>query len=379
MKLSQRTIISSLIVIVFLVIVYWFSLNFQIVWEKTYVGYQGEAAYNSLLAAQRLLERLDLSTETVYFLPDIEHRLKATDTVVLLPNDTTFNPLQSKQLLAWIQKGGHLILEGSVLWDDPRDNLLLAPFQVQSKSNEDIKKSSTALKFKWQKQSLQIAFDRSRRLDTKSKPLKFVKSQQGYHLLHYRYGQGLVSVLSDLDFIANAQIGQYDHAQFFWQLIQFKTPPHFVWLIDMRGLDTPSLWSLLWQHAWTLLISAAVLLMIWLWSISRRFGSVLPPPPRTRRRLLEHIEASGRFLWQQQQTDVLLKETRQVVLKRLAQIHPDWLQLPRDELVTQLAQLCHLPPEEVHTALYRYNIRNEAYFTRAMQILVAVKSAMDTQ
>ena len=32
---------------------YWFYQNFALVDEKTHVGYQGEARYNSLLAAQR--------------------------------------------------------------------------------------------------------------------------------------------------------------------------------------------------------------------------------------------------------------------------------------------------------------------------------------
>jgi len=378
MKLSQRTVASGLIIILCLLITYWFSSNFRIVWEREYVGYQGEAAYNSLLAAQRLLERLDLATETVYFLPNFEHKLRTVDTIILLPNDTTFNPLQSEHLLTWVRGGGHLILESNQLWDDSADNGLLTPFTVERKTSQIAEKwTTTPLKFKWRGQILQVIFNLEYQFSTKRKPLKFVKSAYGHHLLHYRHGDGLITLLSDLDFIANAQIGKYDHAQFFWQLIQLKKSTRFVWLADIRGHSTSSLWRLLWEYAWTLLISIAVLSMIWLWNSSRRFGSLLPAPPRTRRRLLEHIEASGRFLWQQQQIDILLQETRQVILKRLAQIHPNWLQLSRDELVAHLAQLCRFSAEEVHTALYRPDIRNEAYFTRAIQVLIAIQSAIN--
>lgn len=378
MKLSQRTIASGLIIILFILITYWFSSNFRIVWEREYVGYQGEAAYNSLLAAQRLLGRFNLATETVYFLPNFEHKLRSTDTIVLLPNNTTFNPLQSELLLAWVRGGGHLILQSNPLWDDLADNGLLIPFTVRRKTSQTTKKwTTTPLKFKWRGQILQVIFNPKYQLSTKRKPLKFIKSAYGHHLLHYRHGDGLVTILSDMNFMTNTQIGKYDHAQFFWQLIQLKKSTHFVWLADIRRHSTSSLWRLLWEYAWTLLISVAVLLMIWLWNSSRRFGSLLPATPRTRRRLLEHIEASGRFLWQQQQTDVLLQETRQVILKRLAQIHPNWLQLSREELVVHLAQLCHFSAEEVHTALYRPDIRNEAYFTRAIQVLTSIQSAIN--
>lgn len=374
MKLSRRALVSGLVVILLLLVAYWFVVNFRIVWEKKYVGYQGEAAYNSLLAAQRLLERLGQTTETVYFLPNFEHKLSTADTIVLLPNNTTFNPLQSKQLLEWIYQGGHLILENGRFWDDAIDNLLLKPFKVQGKTDKTIKKPTKPLKFKWQGQTFQVNFDVTYRLNTENKPLTFVKSQQGHHLLHYRYGHGLISILSDMNFITNAQIGDYDHARFFWQLIQLRESTNFIWLADIRGNSTSSLWRLLWEKAWTLIVSIAMLLIVWLWNSSRRFGSLLPPPPRPRRRLLEHIEASGRFLWQQQQTNILLQETRQVILKRLTQTHPDWLQLSQHERVEQLAQWCHFSAQEIHIALYDNDVKNEVHFTRAIQVLIAINN-----
>lgn len=364
MKQQRRILIASLSLIVFGLVTYWLSSHYRIVWEEEYIGFQGEASYNRLLAAQRLLERLDLSADTVYFLLE-EDELYSADTIVLRLKKAKLNPLQSAQIMKWVEYyGGHLIVEAV------EDNEWL-DLGIKRTSQKEEKETA----FKWQGQTLEIDFTGYYYLETTVEPIESIAGQSGYYLLHYDYGEGLVTVLSDLDFINNRYIGDNDHAQFFWQLLQLNPATlNTIWLIDLHGSNASSLWPLLWQHAWTLIISIAVLLVIWLWHISRRFGPLLPVPAQSRRRLLEHIEASGRFLWQQQQTEALLHETRQAVFQSLQQVYPNWLQLPRHELVAHLAELSQFSPAEVQMALYHNPIKNTAYFTRAIQVLNAIKT-----
>jgi hypothetical protein len=51
------------------------------------------------------------------------------------------------------------------------------------------------------------------------------------------------------------------------------------------------------RDAWPVLAAAALLLVLWLARIIPRFGPLVPDAPPVRRSLLEHVVASGRFLW----------------------------------------------------------------------------------
>lgn len=373
--LQRRILLPTFSVILILAGVYWFYTHYEIVYEDVYVGYQGKARYDPLLAARRLLEHFKWPVRTLFFLPDFENTLGPADTLVLRLNDTPLNSIKSQQLLNWVHSGGHLLLEVNYSNDRSKENNVLKKFTVQKQKNNSRKPSrKLPVKFTWNQRSWQVDFGRSYFLETKIEPFYALKGQQGYYFLHYRYGQGHIGVLNDLNFIMNPTIGAYDHAQFLLDLIQFREPKNLtttVWLINSRSDSQLSLWNLIRQYAWSAVISAALLLGVWLWHLSPRFGSVLPAPARARRSLLEHIEASGRFLWQQRQVEALLAETRQDVLKRLTQIYPNRLD---SEWAEPLVKQGHFSLEDVRMALHDNAIRDEAQLTRAVQILLALKT-----
>ena len=70
------------------------------------------------------------------------------------------------------------------------------------------------------------------------------------------------------------------------------------------------LWLWLWIHAGPLVIVLTLLLIAWLFGAVRRFGPMQPVPPPARRRVLEHIEAAGHFLWKQNQRHRLVEGVR---------------------------------------------------------------------
>ena len=119
-------------------------------------------------------------------------------------------------------------------------------------------------------------------------------------LLEIKRGSGLITLAANLDFIENAAIDDYGHAEFFWHLLHGLHPqPQNVWLIHQD--DLPPLWKLLWERAWSLLLTLALGIPLGILALSPRFGPLQAAPTPERRRILEHIHASGRFMWKRHQ------------------------------------------------------------------------------
>ncbi len=373
---------------------YWLYTHFERYSEIVEIGFQGEARDNPLLAAERLLERMGTAAETIPSFPNIEEDLSFQDTLILAQYGHILNEEQTQQLFSWIDGGGHLIMSSHSTADilgkitktvpDP----LLSDLEVSRHQNglDDSDRAKVPpTEFWWAQYRLQVAFNPEYYIEANTyEPAREISDKYGTHFLFYYYGSGIISILSDLAFIENDRIGDYDHAQFLWQLVHFEHTLAQVWLLRMQaeseggsGKDKiPPLWTLLWRELWTMIIVAAILLLFWIWTASRRFGPLLPEPPRTRRRLLEHIEASGHFLWRQDQAHTLLHGARQAVLKRIESVHPDWTRLSHTQLSQRLAQIGELPASEIETALYGSKPDTEIAFTRTLQILSQIRKTL---
>jgi len=387
-------IVGVLVAGIFFYIGYWLYTHFERYSEIVEVGFQGKARDNPLLAAERLLERMGTTAETVPSLPDVEEDFSFQDILILAQYGHFLDEDQTEQLFSWIDGGGHLIMSSLSAADilgqitETETDPLLSELEVSRHQNglDDSDRAKVPpTEFWWAQYHLQVAFNPEHSLEADSyEPAREISDQYGTHFLYYYYGSGLISVLSDLAFIENDQIGDHNHAQFLWQLVHLEHTVTKVWLLRMQaeseGGDQdkiPPLSTLLWRNLWTMIIAAAILLLFWIWAATRRFGPVLPVLPRNRRRLLEHIEASGHFLWRQDQAHTLLQGARQAVLKRLESVHPDWTRLSQLELSQRLAQLAELPAyEEIQTALYGSKPDTEIAFTRILQILTKIRKAL---
>ena len=390
---SIYSLLLLLVIGVIILIGYWFYLNFERVSEDVEVGFQGQARDNPLLAAERLLERMGTPVKTLQSLHHLEN-LDTQDTLVLLHYGSFMTDEQTQQLNQWIDEGGHLILVSETLHDafgetSAPDPLLtvLKIYQYQNDLDETEIEKAPPTELQWAQYPLHVAFNPNYYLESSySEQALEISDEYGTHLLFYYYGIGMITVLSDLAFIENGKIGESDHAQFWWLLVNFERPATQVWLLSKKAAVTekgnaskghkPALPTLLWRNLWTVIISAFILLLFWLWLASRRFGPLLPVPSRTRRRLLEHVEASGHFLWKQKQGPVLLHSAKQALLKRLHSVHPDWMPLSHRELSEQLAPLCRLAADDIEHALQTTQSETEMDFTQTIQILTQIRKRL---
>ena len=398
MKSSPLIIVLASLAIVIIYIIYWFFSHFERVPRQVEVGYQGEARDNPFLAAQRLLERMGTTVKTVIHLPEITTDLDTQDTLVLLEYGSFLTDTETRQLLEWVDAGGHLIMVSEILHEkertDEKDPLLTELRIHQYQNNLELTeiKQVSPTKVAWVPYHLQVAFNPNYYLEpTYYDPVKEISDEYGTHLLFYYFGTGMITVLSDMEFIENDQIGQYDHAQFLWLVIHFERSSETIWMVHppIQELEIPEekiplLWEPLWRNMPTIIISILSLILFWLWLASRRFGPLLPPPPRARRRLLEHIEASGQFLWRQNQAAILLQNARLALLKHLELVHPDWMQLAQTELNQHLAKLTGLSAREIDKVLNpsqaskgaMKEMDTEFAFTRAIQILTQIRKQL---
>jgi hypothetical protein len=249
--------------------------------------------------------------------------------VLLMPNRRqAIDADRVVRLLAWVQAGGHLIAEAEL--PGVNDPLLDA--------------------------------------------LHLTRAQLTDKLVSLPRGKGMVSVAASLNFARNQSIGANDHAERFWQLLQL-TPAQEVQVFFRP--ERLSLSRFLVEHALAAIISAGLLLALWLWRIAPRFGPVTPDAPPARRRLLDHLRASGRYYWSQGLRAPLVLAARDAALRRIARSQPDFGAASGTEKQRRLTALAGMSPEEAAQFLAAGGSVRGADFIRIVQRAQRVHSALD--
>jgi len=158
----------------------------------------------------------------------------------------------------------------------------------------------------------------------------------GDRLVSYPVGKGQVTVASTLSFARNSFIGDNDHAEFLWALLQITPAQELQVYVRPERL---SLTRFLVKHALPTLVAGAALLVLWLWRIAPRFGPVTPDAPPARRRLLDHLRASGRYFWAQGLRARLVLAARDAALRAVGRSQPDFVSSSNTEKQERLAAL----------------------------------------
>jgi hypothetical protein len=182
----------------------------------------------------------------------------------------------------------------------------------------------------------------------------------------YPRGAGRVVFIAQ-NYFDNSQLAWYDHAELLLGLTELGTKRH-VYIV--QHLDMPKWYEALWWQFRDGIIGAACLLTLLLWLAVRRFGPMLPDPAPERRALLEHIDASGRWLWKiPAGRDLLLGAARNSVERLLARRLPALLRLPPVERAREVARLCQLSADDVIAALIEPAAKAPVAFTRQIHTL----------
>lgn len=324
---------------------WWFFTNFERVPTREWVGYQGEARRNAFLAAERLLARMGVSVRHVKT-PGELRELPPNGTLILPDRRDSIAPDERRRLLAWVEAGGHLIVED----EDHRrpdpilDALAVKRKPVQNPGNE----ASLEIRLPHAPAPMKVRMHALQTLEAPQARVS-VQGKAATHLVHFARGRGQVTALNDLAFMRNALIGTNDHAEFLWQLVRFQPETAAVFVFD--NPQKLSLAGWLADHAWPALAAAAGMLALWLWHIAPRFGPLAPDPEPVRRRLLDHLRASGRFQWSTGGAATLAESAREAALRRVARAQADFAGLSGSEREARLNQSFGLTAEEARRVL----------------------------
>lgn len=378
-------------------------------------GYKGEASRNPYLAAQRLLERLGTPVSSFRELP-IALDLDPREATLILPTPRrSLGRARARELMRWVEDGGHLIVVSWQLFDDENrfPDLVLDPLGVRQYLNESdepepeapepgepeppdepapgvTKASATQAEaeedepelaravFPDRAAPLEVEFDPEYRieLDAEAEDARVseIGDANGVHLVTVRAGRGVVTALTDDYFLTQPVIADWDHAELVYRLTHFAGRSGPVWIVF--GDEFPGALALVWRHGWMVVASAALVLALWLWSASRRFGPIEPDPPGERRELMEHVRAAGRFQLRSGAARGLLAATRDALLERLHERHPSLATLSPAAQAEHLAGLSGLPRESVARALAFGSEADSSRFVQDVAILEKIRRSL---
>jgi hypothetical protein len=325
---------------------------------------------NPTLAAARFFEEMGVATQTVESL----ETLPPTDHVlVIATTDRVRLRRQEQDLVGWVHAGGHLLLELGA-WRSESEGLDLGDSLLQAFGlwawDYHVHPEVSALELEVPgSDPFEIRMNGSRCISYEPSDSVWESAVGEGHdcpsAIQINPGQGSLSVFADLDWIRNEHIGDLDHAVALWAIVRTQGRPAGVWILNH---DEPvGLTGLVWDHAWTLVVSGCVLLLAWIWSAGQRFGPRLPPLSPDRHERLAHVQAVGELMWRHRRQDILVDAVRRAVRRAV----PDSANLSPEELAKRISA----DPDALRAALTHKISRDPNGFIQTIQLLEGLRRA----
>jgi hypothetical protein len=381
---KTRLIVGGIVLALAIGVAVWWNATFVRAPAKVWVGASGEARLRQFLAAERFAERMGMKTRELRAIPELDS-LPAGGVLLLPAGRQTLDRERLERLLGWVQAGGHLIAEAEPLGtpDALFDQLAVRRVEAPPVTQP------LAVAIQGRNEPLQVTLPRRLAVEPPTGRLELrASSGDSLRLATYARGRGKVTAVSSLDFARNPrlvltahfvpqldlQIGGHDHAELLWQLMKAGHATEF--LVYWHPLRL-SLWGFLAEHALAVLAAGAALLAVWLWRIAPRFGPVAPDAPPARRRLLDHLRASGRYYWALNLRERLLVAARDAALRRVLRAQPEFAAAPPQERAARLAALAGVPLGDAQRLLEAGGAIRGAAFIQVMQTAQRVHAALE--
>ena len=325
------------------------------------IGYKGKARINPWLAAERFAEQSGAGVRSLgsWSAPEME------DAVWFVPAAVLANESFTRRVERWVEQGGHLVVlvenasaETNDWWArSPEPGLETALVRMLDRAGivlEPGPRRNDAFK--------RIDFlETGYQVDAESATRVSLPGAEPGVFATVESGAGRISVLTDGRLFRNRWIGENEHAELLDALI--RASAHEGDVVFMRGSGL-SLWGLLVNHLWPVLIGLGVLTVLWLWKNFTRFGPVeAASGTSTLRGYEHHLQALGDFQWRLDRAAALLAPLRAQIMEhgqRLSQRSGR----RDDDMFQLLADRAGLPRERVQRALAGTAPSDSAVLTR---------------
>ncbi len=352
----------------------WLLHNYKRVTKTIDLPPRGEAAYNPLYALKLALRNDGQRVESRQRLQVEVHPLKPADTVLMLADPRALSPGERDVLLRWVEGGGHLILRtpppGSEIGD--KDVPVLSELGVAPLDD-----APKCMGLRVHGFDDHIEFCNGRRFvlfEEDAKPARSWSDEDtgDNGFARIAYGRGSVDIVADLDFLENGQLDDGPHYALARQLLQpnyrARGTLHLIYSAEM-----PSLFRLIVDNAWMLLLPLVLALCVWLWLRTERLGPLQPSPVPDRRSLLEHIQAGGDHLYRYGRSATLYAEVHEAFMRQLRRRDPYAAALDGPAQREAIARRTGMSVAEVEDAMRYPRPRDKADFVHRIAKLLQLR------
>ncbi|MEM8983847.1 MAG: hypothetical protein AAGC71_12525 [Pseudomonadota bacterium] len=360
----------------------WFFTTHEKVTDTRYTGYRGEARYNELLAAQLLLEELDIEAASRATLVATEW-LPAVEDTIIAPLSAQLGSANNESALTdWLNSGGHLVVlppeertsaSDSFLW---RLGFRLVDIDSADESEDSNESDPDAAESDDTDSDYLIDLDLTDyAIELRGNVIDYstLVSNDKAIVVRRRFGDGFVTVVAG-PFFENDTLPEFNHSRLLMDIVDGNLTSGKVWLIYDESFE--SLWQLLRKHAPYVLASAAILLVLWLWSVIPRFGPSVRTMTLNRRSIIEHIDATGAFSWRHRSNDALLAGAVDELLSAAERRAPGIGRQSAAEQSRQLAAMSGRDAQQILDALALPIEHRQPAFLRRIQILQLIRNEL---
>ena len=357
----------------------WFLKTHEQATRDEYMGYSGEARSNDFLAAEILLQELGIDADSrasftpSAWLPEIDETIvsRLTESIAVVDD--------SSALFLWVSNGGHLVLfppsNDTQITEEFFEDVGITIVTVARDDETDDEDSEEGE----EKESVDYTVD----LDSTHHRIELYDSDEfsatlsddkGNVAVRRSWGSGFITVIADETYFYNDYISDLDHGKLLLDAVAGYVTSEKVWFI----LDSafPSLWQLIWENGFYVVVASGIALLLWIWSVMLRFGPAIDNRESTRRSILEHVAAAGHFAWRHHGTSTLTTSSIKALIHDAESRHPGLGRLSADEQAKHLAQLSGVPAQVILDVLTSRDESRHREFTHNVQNLQKVRKKL---
>ena len=360
-----------------------FPKLFKEVTEELPLPPTGEAAYNPLYALKLTLAAHGQPVSAWPNLASATRKLGKHDTLLLYDRPEAMTQAQANHLLEWVRAGGHLVAPG------PRSagsagplsaalglRAIEVPEEARPSGVDDYYTGCVRLRFEQRappdRQGLWLC-DAPFLATVPGFALAGGDDKRGYRFARRALGDGLVTITT-LGYLDNERLRDPAAREMAFQLLAPSLGRGRFQLV--YSADVPSLFRLLVDHAWMVLVPLLLALAAWLALRGQRFGPLQPAPEPRRRALLEHVHAAGEFAWRRHRASALHAAVLRLFQQRLQRRQPELFALSGEAQENALAEATRLAPSRVREALRPHGLQHPNSYTQSIATLLLMRSRL---
>lgn len=370
MSVRLRIVIAVVALLIVAGLGYWFATHFERVNDEIRTPMKTEARRNPMLALERTLKARQhtVFSRRKFGTQDFGD---ASDSAIVLDLDPRrLRDAEVEALLAFVGKGATLLMRmpdsaegrpGKLL-----DQLGIEPLEPKDGCTDIHTDTKRPYRFCG---GTRIGGDL---IPHYTQLARDTESGDGYWFAHAWYDDGHVYVVRDLDMLHNGEL--IDHPEAIALARSLLTPVVDRTRIHLfRDVDAVPFHVWLVQVGWPVMVPAFLALLLWLWQRSQRVGPIQPDAPKPRRALLEHVRASGEFLFRFGQPMAMHRALVARVQRRLAEREPAISALPESERLEALAVRSGIPVATLRHAFQPIGLGHPETFTQAIATLLQLE------